>query len=176
MVGRFRSKIFFSGFAAHRCMGPHLNWPTSAFGTGPSHCPRLVLTTTTGHRVGYHLNFSFPNLVFIFRCSSSTTNPVYERRVNLLVCSLPLHRHSYTGFILVFASSIHNKQQSRWLPCRVEHRLKEVRPQKVVRWSSPVKTRRGHRYWYSSPWTPGHITWYRGGSRTVRYPGESVCC
>ncbi len=46
-------------------------------------------------------NFSFVNLVFIFRCSSSTTNPVYERRVNLfvLVCSLSSHRHSYIGFI-----------------------------------------------------------------------------
>ncbi len=33
-----------------------------------------------------------------------------ERRVDLLVCSLPLHRHSYIGFILAFASSIHNKQ------------------------------------------------------------------
>jgi hypothetical protein len=38
-------------------------------------------------------NFSFVNLVFIFRCSSSTTNPVCERRVNLLACSLPLHQH-----------------------------------------------------------------------------------
>jgi hypothetical protein len=35
---------------------------------------------------------------------------VCERRVDLLVCSLPLHRHSYIGFILDFASSIHNKQ------------------------------------------------------------------
>ncbi len=33
-----------------------------------------------------------------------------ERRVDLLVCSLPLHRHSCIGFILAFASSIHNKQ------------------------------------------------------------------
>ncbi len=33
-----------------------------------------------------------------------------ERRVNLLVYSLSLHRHSYIGFILAFASSIHNKQ------------------------------------------------------------------
>jgi hypothetical protein len=33
-----------------------------------------------------------------------------ETRVDLLVCSLPLHRHSYIGFILAFASSIHNKQ------------------------------------------------------------------
>jgi hypothetical protein len=36
---------------------------------------------------------------------------VCERRVDLLVCSLPLHRHSYIGFILAFASSIHNKQK-----------------------------------------------------------------
>jgi hypothetical protein len=35
---------------------------------------------------------------------------VCERRVDLLVRSLPLHRHSYIGFILAFASSIHNKQ------------------------------------------------------------------
>ncbi len=56
-------------------------------------------------------NFSFVNLVFIFRSSSSTTNPVCKRRVDLLVCSLPLHRHSYIGFILDFASSFHNKQQ-----------------------------------------------------------------
>jgi hypothetical protein len=35
---------------------------------------------------------------------------VCERRVDLLVCSLPLHRHSYIGFILAFASSFHNKQ------------------------------------------------------------------
>ncbi len=43
---------------------------------------------------------------------SSTTNPVCERRVDLLVCSLPLHQHSCVGFILAFASSIHNKQLS----------------------------------------------------------------
>jgi hypothetical protein len=42
-------------------------------------------------------NFSSINLVSIFRCSSSTTNPVYTRRVNSLVsvCSLSSHRHSY---------------------------------------------------------------------------------
>jgi hypothetical protein len=28
--------------------------------------------------------------------------PMCERRVNLLVCSLPLHRHSYIGFIFSF--------------------------------------------------------------------------
>ncbi len=37
-----------------------------------------------------------------------------ERRVDLIVCGLPLHRHSYIGFILDFASSIHNKQQFQW--------------------------------------------------------------
>jgi hypothetical protein len=61
-------------------------------------------------------NFSFVNLVFIFRCSSSTTNPVYERRVNLLVlvcslCSLSSHRHSCIGFICISRLSIHIKQQ-----------------------------------------------------------------
>jgi hypothetical protein len=55
-------------------------------------------------------NFSIVNLVFIFRCSSTTTNPVCERRVNLLVYSLSLHRHSYVSFILALASSIRNKQ------------------------------------------------------------------
>jgi hypothetical protein len=38
------------------------------------------------------------------------THPVCERRVNLLVYSLSLHRHSSIGFMLAFASSIHNKQ------------------------------------------------------------------
>ncbi len=47
-----------------------------------------------------------------------------ERRVNLLVYSFSFkklfldvaysfHRHSYIGFILVFDSSIHNKQKSK---------------------------------------------------------------
>ncbi len=43
---------------------------------------------------------------------------VIERRVNLLVYSLSLHRHSYIGFILAVASSIHNKQTKQsdlWL-------------------------------------------------------------
>jgi hypothetical protein len=35
----------------------------------------------------------------------------FSLRVNLLVYSLSLHRHSYIGFILPFDSSIHNKQQ-----------------------------------------------------------------
>jgi len=46
-------------------------------------------------------DFSSINLVSIFRCSSSTTNPVYVRSVNylVLVCSLSSHRHSYIPFI-----------------------------------------------------------------------------
>jgi hypothetical protein len=36
------------------------------------------------------------------RCSTSTTNPVCARHINLLVCSLPLHRHSYIGFLFSF--------------------------------------------------------------------------
>jgi hypothetical protein len=36
-----------------------------------------------------------------------------ERRVNLLVYSLSLHRHSYIGFILAFASSIHNNKRQK---------------------------------------------------------------
>ncbi len=32
------------------------------------------------------------------------------RRVNLFVYSLSLHRHSYVGFIITFASSIHNNK------------------------------------------------------------------
>ncbi len=41
----------------------------------------------------------------------TSTSRVCERRVIFLVYSLSLHRHSYIGFILAFASSIHNKQQ-----------------------------------------------------------------
>ena len=46
-------------------------------------------------------NFSFINLVFIFRCSSSPCNPLYARRVDssALVFSLSSHRHSFTGFV-----------------------------------------------------------------------------
>jgi hypothetical protein len=41
------------------------------------------------------------NLVFIFRCSSSPSNPVYARRVDssALGFSLSSHRHSYIGFV-----------------------------------------------------------------------------
>jgi hypothetical protein len=52
---------------------------------------------------------------------SSNTNPVCERRVNLLVCSLPLHRHSYIGFILAFASLIHNRQVMPRIEVPINH-------------------------------------------------------
>jgi hypothetical protein len=47
------------------------------------------------------INFSSIILVFIFRCSSSPTNPVYVRRADFsgLVFSLSSHRHSEIGFI-----------------------------------------------------------------------------
>ncbi len=50
--------------------------------------------------------------VFKRECTLEFLNktPVCERRVNLLVYSLSLHRHSSIGFILAFVSSIHNKQ------------------------------------------------------------------
>ncbi len=49
-------------------------------------------------------NISSINVVFIFRCSSSTNNPVYVSRVDSssLVFSLSSHRHSYID--LVFSS------------------------------------------------------------------------
>ncbi len=49
-------------------------------------------------------NFSSINLVFVFRCSSSTTNPVYVSRVDssFLVFSLSSHRYSYIS--LLFSS------------------------------------------------------------------------
>ena len=56
--------------------------------------------------LGVFANFSSINLVSIFRCFSSTTNPVYARHVNslVLVCSLSSHRHSYIH--LIFSSSL----------------------------------------------------------------------
>jgi hypothetical protein len=67
------------------------------------------------------------------RCSTSTTNPVCERRVNLLVCSLQLHRHSYIGFILAFTSSIHNKQPWRsWGKTPSQVTKREILVQKIT--------------------------------------------
>ncbi len=55
-------------------------------------------------RTHTHPSHSQTNVVFIFRCSSSTSNPVYVRRVDssALVFSLSSHSHSYIG--LVFSS------------------------------------------------------------------------
>jgi hypothetical protein len=46
------------------------------------------------------------------RCSIDEMLFLYGVKPNNLVYSLSLHRHSYIGFILAFASSIHNKQTS----------------------------------------------------------------
>ena len=54
---------------------------------------RVVLTLAKASALRINLNLDG---------SSSTTNPVCARCVNLLVCSLPLHRHSYIGFIFSF--------------------------------------------------------------------------
>jgi hypothetical protein len=59
-------------------------------------------------------NLSFINLVSIFRCSSSKTNPVYGRSVNSFVLVLVFH-HTDTSLYLLslaLALSIHNKQNS----------------------------------------------------------------
>jgi hypothetical protein len=60
---------------------------TSKSHTHPSHSQTSCLLTSS---------------LSIFRCSSSTTNPVYVRRVNslVLVCSLSSHRHSYIHLVI----------------------------------------------------------------------------
>jgi hypothetical protein len=64
------------------------------------------------YRITLKFHSASINLVSIFRCSSSPSNPVYSRCVDssALGFSLSTHRHSYIG--LVFSSRvIHNKQQ-----------------------------------------------------------------
>jgi hypothetical protein len=75
---------------------------------------------------------------------------VFERSVNLLVYSLSLHRHSYIGFILDFASSIHNKQtnSSRLLTSRVSRLL-----------TSSEEVLMGRRIWVGC----GFFSWGDGG-------------
>jgi hypothetical protein len=48
-----------------------------------------------------HTRKSSINFVSLVRCSSSTSNPVYTRRVDssTLVFSLSSHRHSYIGLV-----------------------------------------------------------------------------
>ncbi len=70
--------------------------------------PRLqtnVLTSILMDRVSHSpftlANFSSFNLVFVFRYSSSTTNPVSERSVDssFLVSSLSSHRYQYISLL-----------------------------------------------------------------------------
>jgi hypothetical protein len=60
-------------------------------------------------------NISSINLVFIFGCSSSTTNPVSARRVDSSVLVFSLSSHRYSDDISVFSLTlvllIHNKMQ-----------------------------------------------------------------
>jgi hypothetical protein len=63
---------------------------------GPPH-DRVTIT----HSPITLTNFSSINLVFIFRCSSSPSNPVYVRRVDssTIVFSLSSHRHLFIGLM-----------------------------------------------------------------------------
>jgi hypothetical protein len=47
-------------------------------------------------------------------CKNQSKRLDFDNTINLsnLIVILALHRHSYIGFILAFASSIHNKQQN----------------------------------------------------------------
>ncbi len=84
----------------------------SAQSTSVFHFHRAAFLQQLKSKVGLALaKTAALRIVLNLDASSSTTNPVCERLVDLLVCSLPLHRHSYIGFILDFASSFHNKQQ-----------------------------------------------------------------
>jgi hypothetical protein len=77
---------------------------------------------------------------------------VCERSVILLVYSLSLHRHSYIGFILAFASSIHNKQTHTNL-LRVKHPETAHPTSDPVRVSSILWPRPQilEEYWTSDP-------------------------
>jgi hypothetical protein len=56
-------------------------------------CLHGVPITSKSHTPITLANISSINVVFIFRCSSSPTNPVYARRLDssVLVCSLQVH-------------------------------------------------------------------------------------
>jgi hypothetical protein len=87
---------------------------------------------------------------------------VCERHVNLLVYSLSLHRHSYIGFILTFASSFHNnKQQSA---CEVDSSAlvfeSNFDPLEMLIFNLTV-----NHIW-------GHVLPKFQGTRTVTYPDD----
>jgi hypothetical protein len=70
-----------------------------------SRCEHLLFEPPKKKKKAVSLQIqSINNFVSIVRCSSSTSNPVYARRVDssALVFSLSSHRHSYIG--LVFSS------------------------------------------------------------------------
>jgi hypothetical protein len=77
------------------------------------------------------------------KCSpcAKVTNPVCERRVDLLVCGFPLHRHSYIGFILAFASSIHKKQQGDETASNASTTAPNAHRSSVSSWMSNLQRR-----------------------------------
>jgi hypothetical protein len=78
-------------------------------------------------------NLSFINLVSIFRCSSSKTNPVYGRRVNSFVLVLVFH-HTDTSLYLLsmaLALSIHNKLSTQKVFSRLLSHLRTAEAQQL---------------------------------------------
>jgi hypothetical protein len=61
-----------------------------------SKCGNLLANTEA-----LRINLNLDGSVFIFRCSSSTTNPVSTRRVDSSVFSLSSHRYSYISLLFV---------------------------------------------------------------------------
>jgi hypothetical protein len=73
------------------------------------HFPRAFVSQLKS-RGGLALSkISSINLVSIFRCSSSPSNPVYARRVDssALGFSISSHRHSYKGLVFNRRISVH---------------------------------------------------------------------
>ncbi len=94
-----------SGVQSAQTTSGQFHFRRAAFSSGLKSKVGLALAKATALSINLNLDGASivsKSLVFIFRCSSSTTNPVCARRINLLVCSLPLHRHSYIGFIFSF--------------------------------------------------------------------------
>ncbi len=104
--GSWQKKMYWSAHCTNAC-GPILNQS--------SHFTASDAILSPAGREKKNIICLIASRSYRAKCSSTTTNPVCEGRVNLLVYSLSLHRHSYIGFILAFASSIHNKQTNNHL-------------------------------------------------------------
>ncbi len=83
----------------HRC---GWSWNVACLGSrSPGHDTKKKIIFWSQNRINKTSRLLLVNLVSIFRCSSSKTNPVYGRRVNsfVLVCSLSSHRHFFIPLI-----------------------------------------------------------------------------